>query len=147
MNQALYAHMNNKRKMKKKKKPIYLFMYSFFPLLLCWVEVYCGIYKGSYTYNLSTISYLISPFPPLSFLSPLPIHETVSVGNIFAFTCMCTHILHLIHSPTPFPTTSPLPLVPKLAPGQYMFHPPVLWSCRREKIKKKNMTFFFASLR
>jgi hypothetical protein len=39
-------------------------------LLLCWVGVHCGIYKSSY--NISNISYLNSPSPPFSFISPLP---------------------------------------------------------------------------
>jgi hypothetical protein len=37
---------------------------SHFILLLCWVDVHCGIYKGSY--NISNISYLNSP-PSLLF--------------------------------------------------------------------------------
>jgi hypothetical protein len=36
--------------------------------LLCWVEVHCGIHKSSY--NISNISYLNSPPPSFSFISP-----------------------------------------------------------------------------
>jgi hypothetical protein len=44
------------------------FFFFFFPLLWCWVGVHCGIYKGSW--NVSDISYLNSPPPPLSFILP-----------------------------------------------------------------------------
>jgi hypothetical protein len=40
-------------------------IFPFFSLLLCWLGVHCGIYKGSY--NVSTVSYLNSPPPPLPF--------------------------------------------------------------------------------
>jgi hypothetical protein len=39
---------------------------SFFVLLLCWVEIHCGIYKGSYI--VSNISYLNSPPATASFM-------------------------------------------------------------------------------
>jgi hypothetical protein len=89
-----------------------------------------------------------SPLLLFSFiLLPTPIPGVVSTGIIFAFNYMCTHFLHHIHLPTPFPNTSPLPLVPDLPPGQDLFCSPVLQFCRRKKEKrennnnKKNMTF------
>jgi hypothetical protein len=51
--------------------------------------------------------------------------------------------LHHIHPPIPFPTTSPLPMVPTAPSLQILFHPLVLWFCRRKKTKgkKRNMPF------
>jgi hypothetical protein len=57
---------------KKKLTENFVLIGEIFFLLLCWVEIHCGIYKGSY--SLSNISYLNSPpqvlsitFPPLIF--------------------------------------------------------------------------------
>jgi hypothetical protein len=48
---------------------------------------------------------------------------------------MCTHCLDCIHPPTPFPATSPFPLVPTAPPsGQNLFHPPVLKFCGRKNM-------------
>jgi hypothetical protein len=50
---------------------IYIFLFGFFLfLLLCWVGVHCGIHKSCY--NISNISYLNSPPPSFSFISPPP---------------------------------------------------------------------------
>jgi hypothetical protein len=43
----------------------------------------------------------ISHLPLLPFILLPPTHGTISASIIFAFTCMCTHFLHLIHSPIP----------------------------------------------
>jgi hypothetical protein len=103
----------------------------FFPLLLCWVGVHCGIYKGSY--NVSNISYLNSPPPWLPCIPSPPFMEQFQQIS-FLHLRACVHIF--------FPITSSLPVVPTLPLGQELFHPPVLWFCRREKRKgkKKNMT-------
>jgi hypothetical protein len=52
-------------------KTLFLFcFYIFFPILLCWVRVHCGIliYKGSY--NVSNKSYLNLSLPPLFHFFP-----------------------------------------------------------------------------
>jgi hypothetical protein len=69
--------------------------------------VYCGIYKSSYI--ISNISYLNSPPPPFSYISPPCIPGIVTTGCIFLFTSMCTQYLHFIHPPTSSPNLS-LPL-------------------------------------
>jgi hypothetical protein len=46
MNQALYAHMNNKRKMKKKKKEKASWFLFYFDFLLC----YWGLNPGPHAY-------------------------------------------------------------------------------------------------
>jgi hypothetical protein len=59
----------------------------------------------------------------------------------------CTHMhVHTFFAPCspsyPFSRPHPpLPLIPTLPPGKDLFHPPILQFCRREKSKKKNMTF------
>jgi hypothetical protein len=49
---------------------IYFLFFFFSFLLLYWVGTQCGIYKSSY--NISNVSYLNSPTPWFSFISPLP---------------------------------------------------------------------------
>jgi hypothetical protein len=49
--------------------------------------VHCVLYKDSY--NVSNISYLNSPPPPLSFIPPSLISGTTSTSIIFAFTYYC----------------------------------------------------------
>jgi hypothetical protein len=44
--------------------------------------------------------------------------EVVSTGFTFVFTYMCTHFLHCIQFPIPFPNTSTLLLVPALPLGR-----------------------------
>jgi hypothetical protein len=100
----------------------------------------------TYTEFLQFIKYIILEFiPSTALLYPpsLPMPGIVSTSIIFAFTYMCTHFLHCIHPPTPFPTTSHLLLKPRSYPRQDLFHHPVLWFSRRKKIedKKKSMTF------
>jgi hypothetical protein len=66
----------------------------------------------------------------------------VSTGINFAFTYMCTHFLHHLHSPTPFlpPTSSywyqPSPWVKKksVVLGLYASSPPPLWCYSSRKI-------------
>jgi hypothetical protein len=43
---------------------------------------------------------------------PPPIPGTISTGLIFPSTYMWAQTLYYIYPPTPFPTSSPLPLVP-----------------------------------
>jgi hypothetical protein len=74
--------------------------------------------------------------PLLPFISPPPIHGTVSTG-IIAFTGMCTYICTAFTFLPPFPATTPSPLVPMLPTEQGVFHPPVFRFCRRENIKRK----------
>jgi hypothetical protein len=59
-------------------------------------------------------------------------------------TYMCIYYLQYIHPLNPFPTTTPLPLVPTLTPSwQNQFHPPFLQYCRRKLMKdnKRNIVF------
>jgi hypothetical protein len=76
-----------------------LFLYFFLYCMLCggtlWhIQSFLKMCQLSHTW--------IHPFliSPLSL--PSPIHGTVSTVIIFAFTFMCTHYLHHIHSPPPF---------------------------------------------
>jgi hypothetical protein len=101
---------------------------SLYFLLMCWVGVHSGINKSSY--NISNISYLNSPLPPLFFIAPPPIPQIVSTGLIFQFTCICTQYLDYIYPLTPFSH-----LLPPLPTGtnslrQDLFHPSILWVCK-----------------
>jgi hypothetical protein len=101
-------------------------------LLLCWVGVHCGIYKGSY--NVSNISY--SPSSPLSRF----LEQFQQVSFLYLLTSvhiMCTIFILLPLSPPPLPPTS----APH--PDQNLFCPPVLQFYRRKTIKdkKRNITF------
>jgi hypothetical protein len=61
---------------------------------------------------LQCFKYIILGFTPSTALlySPPPIiPRIVSTGIIFAFTYMCTHFLHGIYPPTPFPHHLPPP--------------------------------------
>jgi hypothetical protein len=49
------------------------------------------------------------PLPQLPLSSCTPNSWNSSTGIIFVLTCMCTHFLHRIHSPTPFPHHLPTP--------------------------------------
>jgi hypothetical protein len=93
---------------------------------------------------LQCINYIILEFipstTPLCHSLPL-IQGIVSTGIIFAFTCICIHFYAIFTLLPPFPTTSPLPLVPTLPGGQDLFHPLVLRFHSRKKIKKKIVTF------
>jgi hypothetical protein len=111
--------------------------FLFFKKIIVVSGVHWHIYKVSY--NVSNISYLNSPPPLLSFISPPLIPETVSTDVVFAFTYMYTHYLHHVHPPTLFPAPSPPPATP---PGRTCSA--LLFSdfCRRKNIKyKRNMAF------
>jgi hypothetical protein len=58
---------------------------------------------------------------------------------IFPFTNMCVQYLHHIHTPTLFPQLLLLPTVTTLPTKQDLFHPPLLWICR----KKMTLLLFF----
>jgi hypothetical protein len=88
--------------------------FLFSSLLLFLGGEHCGIYKGSY--DMSTISYLNSPSPLLTFIPPTQTHGIVTTGIIAAIACMCTHFLHYLYPPTPFPCHPSLPLVPWAGP-------------------------------
>jgi hypothetical protein len=76
---------------------------------------------------------------------PLPIQRTFQQVSFFAFTCMYTFFYTIFTLPPSFPQTSPpLSLAPTLPPVQDLFCPPSLLFCRRQKKKKKNMTFLLA---
>jgi hypothetical protein len=118
---------------------IYLFIFIYencilfiYLSLLCWVGVYCGIYKSFY--NIPNMSYLNSLPPPFSFISsPLP-HSWNSFNRYhFSFTYKSTQYLYHIHPPSPFPHLLTLPLVatPPTLVG------PVLPSCSLILSKKK----------
>jgi hypothetical protein len=61
----------------------------FLPLLLCWVGVHCGIYIYKSSYNVSNISYLNSPPPPLSFIILPQFLEQFQQVSLF---CIYTHV-------------------------------------------------------
>jgi hypothetical protein len=101
-------------------------MGNFFLVLIClffsFIVVLDGVTLCHLQRFLQCINYIILEFTPsttlLYFLSP--IHETVSVGIIFAFTYTCsTHLFYLIDSPTTFPHL--------VLPGQDRFGHPVSW--------------------
>jgi hypothetical protein len=76
--------------------------------------------------------------PPLFFIPPPP--DSWNSYNRYHYCIfMYVHTFFALYSPSyPLspPTISPLPLVPTFPPGQDLFHPPVLWFCRREKINR-----------
>jgi hypothetical protein len=105
------------------------------------MRVPCVIYTGYY--NVSNMSYMISPPQPFSLFPSPPIPGVVSTGIIIVFIYMCTHFFAPYSPSYPiFLSLSP-PTGANPAPGQHMFHFPVLWFCRRKKRedKMKNMTF------
>jgi hypothetical protein len=108
-------------------------LWKFIFLLLCWVGIHCSIYKGSY--SVSNMSYLnCFPLPPILWFP-----EQFQKIIISAIIYMCTHDLHHIHPPTPFPRNLPLPPVPSSPLPPEPILPTVLWFCRRKNIKKRNM--------
>jgi hypothetical protein len=89
------------------------------------------------------IKYSILEFIPSTILLYpfFTIPGTVSTGLIFPFAYMLIQYLHHIHPPCPFPTSSPLSLVP--TPRQDLICPPVLWFCK----KQQQQNDIFACLR
>jgi hypothetical protein len=63
------------------REEVYYFLFTYSLLLLCWMGVHCGTYKSSY--DISNISYLNSPPPSLSFISP-------SSSQCVSFFHLCT---------------------------------------------------------
>jgi hypothetical protein len=109
--------------------------FNFFPLLLWWVGVHCGIYTCSYV--LSSISYMNPPPLPFSFIPLYP--NSWSSFNSYHF-CIYLHVysfLHCIHPPTPFPHHLPNTQRPTFSHWAGLLHPPVLWFCRIKKRKDK----------
>jgi hypothetical protein len=96
-----------------------LFLYFFlfwFILLLCQVGVHCGIFKIRIIYQIyHTWIHPLHHFPFPTF--PL-IPEIVSSGTIILFIYMCTHYLHQIHPPIPFPHLFPIPIGTNPTPGK-----------------------------
>jgi hypothetical protein len=88
--------------------PLFLVFLSFVFLLLCWVEVRCGIYKSSY--NASNVSYVNSPSPPFFFIPPAPPHFWSSF-NIYHFY----RYIHLYIIFTPYSPFYTLSLTPPLS--------------------------------
>jgi hypothetical protein len=115
---------------------IHDFYQTFFPLLLCAVGLHCVIYKGSYI--LSNTSYMNSPSPLLSFISPSP-NSWNSFNRYHFCIYIRVHIFCTIFTPfSPFPIISLLPLVPALPLGNICF---ALWFFNfveeGEKMKRK----------
>jgi hypothetical protein len=101
--------------------------------------VHCDIYESSY--NVSNISYLNSPPPSFSFISPFPFLEWFQQES-FLHLHTCVYIFYTIFTLlASFPATSPLLLVPVVP-----WVEPVLPSCSlillKKKEKKKEMKFF-----
>jgi hypothetical protein len=69
-------------------------LFSNFILLLCWVGVHCGIYKGSY--NKGNISYLNSPSTILLYL-PFP-HLRNSFNRYFFSICIYVYTVFVPYS-------------------------------------------------
>jgi hypothetical protein len=87
----------------------------FYPLLLCWVGVHCGIYTGSF--NVSNI--LFYEFTPSTVsLCPSPPIPGVASTGIILHLCTCVHIFcALIILLTLFPIPPPT-LVPAFLQGR-----------------------------
>jgi hypothetical protein len=82
-----------------------------------------------------------SPLPLLP-----PIHEIVSRGIIFCIYMYVYNFLACIHPPIPFPTTSPLPMVPTIPSwaGPLLSSYFLISQKRKEKrVKKKRKTWHF----
>jgi hypothetical protein len=66
-------------------------------------------------------------------LYPVPIPRIVSTSVIFPFTYLCTQCLHYSHPPTHFPHILLFRLGTNPTPRD-LFHPPVLWCCKKNDI-------------
>jgi hypothetical protein len=68
------------------------------------------------------LQYIVLELTPSTILLPtIPIPEILSAGVIFPFAYMCSHYLHCIHSPMPFPHPFPLLLLPSPRQGINLF--------------------------
>jgi apolipoprotein N-acyltransferase len=93
---------------------IYFFLF-YFIILLCWIEVHYGIFKGSYY-----VSNILEFTPLHHFLYPPLPHLMNSVKWYpFPFTFMCTQYLH--HIPHLLPPSTGISL-----PRQNLFLLPVI---------------------
>jgi hypothetical protein len=67
----------------------------FFPLLLWWVELHCGIYTGSYVSN---TSHMNSPPQPFSFNSPPRLSSCLSFLSLSSYThAFFTQSLYILY--------------------------------------------------
>jgi hypothetical protein len=111
---------------------------TFFFILLCWVGIHCGFYKGSN--DISNISYL--NFCPQHYFSLFP-HSRVSITIFFSvYIYVCTG----------FALYLSLYIISQSSPHSLFYQPllevsilshPVLWFCKR---KEKEMTLFLPAL-
>jgi hypothetical protein len=115
----------------ERKSIITIFIFWIYFLLLCLVGVLCGIHKSSY--NISNVSYLNSPPPPFSFISPT-LHSRNSFNRSHFSTCMHMYTVFTPYSPPSwFPPFLPAPTGTNPS-KQDLFHPPVLWLYKRKKV-------------
>jgi hypothetical protein len=107
-------------------------------LLLCWVGVHCGIFKGSY--NVSTLSYLNSSPPPFSFICTPHLRNSFNRYLFSVYSYVYTVFVPYLPSYTISLPPTPLPLVSTPPPParQGLFLPLVLLYKRKEK----ELTFF-----
>jgi hypothetical protein len=103
--------------------------FSFF--LLCRVG-----YIVAFTKVLTMYQMYHSWIHPLHLYHPSPYCCNTSIGNIFAFTYMCTHFCTVFTLLPPFPATFSLPLLPPLP-----LSGPVLPSCSPIMYKKRKRQF------
>jgi hypothetical protein len=117
--------------------PLLVGVFSFlFFLLLCWVEIHCRIYKNSY--NISNISYLNSPPPPFSFISPSP-HSWNSFNSYhFSIYNTCVHSICTIFS---------LPHSFSISSLSHWYQFPQTGPCSLIFVKERKKNDLFACLR
>jgi hypothetical protein len=114
----------------------------FFPLLLWWVGLQCGIYKGFC--NVSNISYMNSPPLPFFFILPLPRFLEKLKWILFLHLHKHVHIFCTIFTLLSPLANTPPPVVSTFLPGKDFFHPPVLPLCSRGKRKDKKKKWHFS---
>jgi hypothetical protein len=88
--------------------------------------------RGTLWHLQTCFQYIILEFTPSSILfhSPSPIPGIISTGVLFYFHTCAHSICTIFTLPYPFPTSSPSH---GATPRQDLFHPPVLWFCKRKK--------------
>jgi hypothetical protein len=126
----------------------YLYLYFLFYYCCAGWEYIVAFTKVLIMYQI----YLDSPPPWLSFIPPPDSWNCFNRYHFCVYIHLHTLFLHHVHPPIPFPTTSPLSLVPTPIsctplPQQDLFFPPVLQFCRRKKTKDNKRNGIFASLR